>query len=151
MQLSKEQFARKIIYNGCSVQIEHSVTRDNCLASLGKPRDIIFDSQVDPLTGDNKSDLNDSVTQLKQLVCNDDGVPANCKTAKTTPYESNTGNQQICCETCKIKQNSKKYYNMTRCPLCVLWFHDTCVGLGKMSPLVCGSVQLAETSPVLTE
>ena len=44
--------------------------------------DITFDSQVDPLTGDNKSDLNDSITQLKQLVCNDDEVPANFKQQK---------------------------------------------------------------------
>lgn len=95
---------------------------------------MIFDSQVDPLTGDNKSDLNDSVTQLKQLVCNDDEVPANSKTARI-PNESNTDNQQICCETCKIKPNSKKYNDMTRCTLCAVWFHDTCVGLGKDEPI----------------
>ena len=39
MQLSKEEYARKKIHNGYSVQIENSVTRDNFSASLGKPRD----------------------------------------------------------------------------------------------------------------
>ena len=45
MQLSKEEYARKIIYNGSSVQIENSVTRvtvrhhEACSASLGKPCD----------------------------------------------------------------------------------------------------------------
>ena len=39
MQLSKEEYARKRIHNGCSVRIENSVTRDNCSASLGKPFD----------------------------------------------------------------------------------------------------------------
>ena len=39
MQLSKEEYARKRIHNGCLVQIESPVSMDNCLASLGKPRD----------------------------------------------------------------------------------------------------------------
>ena len=40
MQLSKEAYARKRTYNGFLVQIESPVTQDNCLASLGKPRDV---------------------------------------------------------------------------------------------------------------
>ena len=39
IQPSNEEHARKRIYNGCSMQIENTVTRDNCSASLGKPRD----------------------------------------------------------------------------------------------------------------
>ena len=39
MQLSKEEYAKKRTHNGCLVQIENSVTQDNCSASLGKPRD----------------------------------------------------------------------------------------------------------------
>ena len=39
MQLSQELYARKRIHNGCSVRIKNSVTRDNCAASPGKPRD----------------------------------------------------------------------------------------------------------------
>ena len=39
IQLSKEEYARKRIHNGCLVQIESLVTQDNCSASLGKPRD----------------------------------------------------------------------------------------------------------------
>ena len=39
MQLSKEEYARKIIHNGCLMQIESPVTQANCSASLGKPSD----------------------------------------------------------------------------------------------------------------
>ena len=39
MQLSKEEYARKRIHNGCVVRTENPVTQDNCSASLGKPRD----------------------------------------------------------------------------------------------------------------
>ena len=42
MQLSKEMYARKRIHNGCLVQTEYSIPRDNfrqCLASLRKLRD----------------------------------------------------------------------------------------------------------------
>ena len=39
MQLSKEEYARKRIHNGCLMQTESPVTQGNCLASLGKPRD----------------------------------------------------------------------------------------------------------------
>ena len=37
--LLTKQDARKRIHNGCSVRIENFVTRDNCSASRGKPRD----------------------------------------------------------------------------------------------------------------
>ena len=39
MQLSKEDYTRKRIHNGCLMQIESSVNQDNCSASLVKPRD----------------------------------------------------------------------------------------------------------------
>ena len=39
MQSLKKQYGRKKIHNGSLVQIENSVTRGNCSASLGKPRD----------------------------------------------------------------------------------------------------------------
>ena len=39
MQLSKEETARKRTHNGCLVQIDSSFIQDNCLVSLGKPRD----------------------------------------------------------------------------------------------------------------
>ena len=38
MQLSKEEYARKRIHNGCLVQTESPVTQDNCSASLAKLR-----------------------------------------------------------------------------------------------------------------
>ena len=39
MQLSKKEYARESIHNGCLVQFESPVTQDNCAASLSKPRD----------------------------------------------------------------------------------------------------------------
>ena len=39
MQLSKEEYTRKRIHNGCLVQIESPDTQDNCSASPRKPRD----------------------------------------------------------------------------------------------------------------
>ena len=39
MQLSKEEYTRKRIHNGCLMQIESPVTQDNCSASLDKLRD----------------------------------------------------------------------------------------------------------------
>ena len=39
MPLSKEEYARKRIYNGSSVQPENSISRDNRSESLGKPCD----------------------------------------------------------------------------------------------------------------
>ena len=53
MQLSKEEYARKRIHNGCLGQIESPVTQDNCSASLASlamlnsyRRDRIFNSQI---------------------------------------------------------------------------------------------------------
>ena len=46
--LSKEKYARKRIHNGCVVQTENSVTRDNCSASLGKSRDADHDGIFNP-------------------------------------------------------------------------------------------------------
>ena len=42
MHLLKEEYARKGIYNGCSVWIQSSVTQDNCSAS----RDGIFNPHL---------------------------------------------------------------------------------------------------------
>ena len=39
MQVSKEEYARKRIHNGTSVQIEKFRHSGNCSASLGKPLD----------------------------------------------------------------------------------------------------------------
>ena len=39
MQLSKEEYARKRIHNGCLVQIKSPVTQEIYSASLCKPRD----------------------------------------------------------------------------------------------------------------
>ena len=80
-------------------------------------------------------DLNDSMTRLKQLASADDAPSANSKMAKLN--QSDTAKQQICSETCRINPISKKYYNMTRCILCVvsfvigIWLCPTCRNIPK--------------------
>ena len=41
----------------------------------------------------------------------------------------------MCDESCQIKPDSKKLYDMTRCAHCTIWFHDTCVGIEKDEPI----------------
>ena len=48
MLLSKNEYARKRIHNGCSVRIENFVTQDNCPASLGKPNSYTYDRTFNP-------------------------------------------------------------------------------------------------------
>lgn len=91
------------------------------------------DDATETDVSDDDMSSNDSVTKLKQLASSVEEMPINSKTAKTS--ESNSDNQQLCIELCKIKPNSKKHYDMTRCSLCVVWFHDKCVGLGKNEPV----------------
>ena len=75
------------------------------------------------------------MTRLKELASAKDASSANSKMSK--PNQSDTAKQQICCETCRVNPNSKKYNDMTRCTLCVVWFHDICicVRLGKDEPI----------------
>ena len=82
---------------------------------------------------DDDMDPNDSVTKLNQLASSIEEIHVIPKTAKSN--NSNSDHQMICPELCKIKTNSKKHYDMTRCSLCVVWFHDKCVGLGKNEPV----------------
>ena len=48
MQLLKEEYARKRMKNGRSVQIENSVTLDNCSASLVMPNSYPHDGIFNP-------------------------------------------------------------------------------------------------------
>ena len=73
-------------------------------------------------------DPNTSITQLKQVSTSKNKSTGRLKTAKSSQSDTN---QSMCIQTCKIKQNSKKQYDMTRCTLCMLWCHDKCVGLLK--------------------
>ena len=70
----------------------------------------------------------DSITQLKEVASHDKDPPE-CSS------KENTKNLTVCTESCNIKPNSKKQYAMTRCALCMVWFHDTCVGIGKDEPI----------------
>ena len=93
------------------------------------------DDSAETDVSDDDIDPNDSVTKLNQLASSVEEIPVIPKTAKSN--NSNSDNQIICPELCKIKANSKKHYDMTRCSLCAVWFHDKCVGLGKNEPVGC--------------
>ena len=72
--------------------------------------------------------LDDSITQLKEVASHDKDPPE-CSS------NENTKNLIVCTESYNIKPNSKKQYAMTRCALCMVWFQDTCVGIGKDEPI----------------
>ena len=78
-------------------------------------------------------DLNNSMRRLKQLASAEHASSANSKTAK--PNQSDTAKQQLRSMACIVNPNSRKYYDMTRCTLCVIWFHYICVGLRKDEPI----------------
>ena len=70
--------------------------------------------------------LNDSITLLKQPV-----TIMNALEQKQTKANMS----QKCCNTCTVKSKSRKSHPMTRCSLCMTWFHDQCVGLEEDEPV----------------
>ena len=89
---------------------------------------------------DDDENPNDSVTRLKQLASS---------TTKTS--DSNCDHQQLCIEQCKIKPNSKKHYDMTRCSFVLSGFTINVSDLVKMSQLGFGCVLPVDTFPDLYE
>ena len=67
--------------------------------------------------------MNDSITLLKQPAVH---VAA---TEKPTDKYNKDNPSSKCCETCNLKPKPRKSYPMTRCSLCMVWYHDQCVGL----------------------
>ena len=89
----------------------------------------ICETAVTYSTGDadgSNSALDDSITLVKQTLVSEN-IPANNN-------KDNTVNSK-CCDTCNIKPKSKKSHPMIRCSLCMSWFHEQCVGVGKDEPV----------------
>ena len=82
---------------------------------------------------DETANVNDSITQLKQVINNKNDT-AECSNVKTLAND-NTKVKAVCDESCQIKPDTKKRYDMTRCVQCSIWFHDTCVGIEKGEPI----------------
>ena len=92
-------------------------------------------SELNPEQNDDEVDktINDSITQLKQVVHNNNDA-AESLNVKTSAND-NTQVKAICDDSCQVKRDSKKRYDMTRCVQCAIWFHDTCVGIEKDEPI----------------
>ena len=82
---------------------------------------------------DETANVNDSITQLKQVI-NSKNDTAKCSNVKK-PANDNTKVKAVCDESCQIKPDTKKRYDITRCVQCSIWFHDTCVGIEKGEPM----------------
>ena len=71
--------------------------------------------------------MDDSITLLKQTTT--------VVTEKSTDKNKKDNPSSKCCETCTLKPKPRKTYPMTRCSLCMVWYHDQCVGLDKDVPV----------------
>ena len=91
----------------CGEDISHTISDYNESIDNGDDSDVTVESTIQ---------LDDSQTYLKQAV-NTDKV-----TSDTTEKSTK---DSTCCNSCKIKVNSKKKYAMIRCSLCMTWYHKT--------------------------
>ena len=71
--------------------------------------------------------LNDSITQVKKV--------AAIETGAASDFSIENDKSSKCCDTCKVKSRSKKQYDMIRCSLCMVWYHEQCVGIQKDEPV----------------
>ena len=71
--------------------------------------------------------LNDSITQVKKV--------AAIETGAASDFSIENDKSSKCCDTCKVKSRSKKQYDMIRCSLCMVWYHERCVGILKDEPV----------------
>ena len=113
-----------------TIQLEDT---DECLSlentcSVNMENTTQTDTQADNVVNGH----NDSITILKTTF-------NSCESSGKSPMSSSdTGNpkeQLLCCDFCKINTKSKKHYPMTRCTVCMVWYHDKCVGIGNDEPV----------------
>ena len=88
---------------------------------------------TDDQHNDSINNSNDSITQLKQMASINSDSTEGSKIMKSN--DDTTKEETVYCDSCQIKPNSRKQYDMTRCVRCMVWFHDACVGIGKDEPI----------------
>ena len=76
-------------------------------------------------TDGSRTVLDDSITLAKQTIATENRHDNNSKDTTSSK----------CCDTCNIKPKSKRSYSMIRCSLCMSWYHEQCVGVGKDEPV----------------
>ncbi|MEW8547186.1 MAG: GDSL-type esterase/lipase family protein, partial [Candidatus Thiodiazotropha sp.] len=82
---------------------------------------------------DYESDRHSSTSSTETIQTLNDSV-THVKTVASDPSIDN-GKHSKCCDTCKIKPRSKKQHDMIRCSLCMVWYHEQCVGIQKDEPV----------------
>ena len=100
-------------------------------SEASEDEDTVEDDTHDP--NDDIRDINDSITLMKQIASNNSEINKNAKTKKVN--NENTKEIKLCCDSCQINPNARKQYDMIRCALCIIWFHEKCVGIGKDEPV----------------
>lgn len=85
------------------------------------------ENEVNACNDDNNRTMDDSITLLKQTTTT--------VSEKSTDKNKKDNPSSKCCETCNLKPKPRKPYPMTRCSLCMVWYHDQCVGLDKDEPV----------------
>lgn len=113
-----------------------------------------FDSEANLVDENAENDgemtkiLDDSLTHLKEAAR---ASSSGDKTPDTDIDKSTCdgNNSSKCCNTCKVKPNSKRKYDMIRCSICAHWFHEECVGIAKDEPVgiwLCNTCKSIPTS-----
>ena len=89
------------------------------------------DESVVEISTDNNQNMNDSVTILKE-VANATSKQPTSKEKSTTAISSKNAK---CCDGCKVKPTAKRKYDQIQCTFCMVWYHETCVGIKKDDPI----------------
>ena len=75
--------------------------------------------------------LDDSITTLQQVV----NVKSSTSQGEYKNEIKPLKKELKCCDNCKIKPSHKKKYDMIQCSACMIWYHETCVGISKNDPI----------------
>ena len=90
------------------------------------------ENRSDPCADQTLECLDDSITKLKQKVESGNKPPQfTCESKDET--KSNKKDSK-CCDTCNVKPTYKKKYDMIQCSACMIWYHETCVGISINEP-----------------
>ena len=114
------------VENEC-IQLNESETSetDDC--------EVNDENRSDPRADQIVECLDDSITKLKQKVDSGNKTPNSTCDSKDETKSNKKDNK--CCDTCKVKPTSKKKYDMIQCSACMVWHHETCVGISKNEPV----------------
>ena len=91
------------------------------------------ENHSDPCADPTVECLDDSITKLKQKVESGNKPPQSICESKDETKSNKKDNK--CCDTCKVKPTYKKKYDMIQCSACMIWYHETCVGISKNEPV----------------